>query len=204
MPATRDKRVDAYIASAAPFARPILAHLRALVHRAVPDIEETMRWGFPHFDHDGIVCSMAAFTTHCAVGFWKASLMSDPRGILRPVGKTAMGHLGRITRLDDLPPTRALTAYVKEAARLNADGVTNSTRPRTPRAQPTVPTYLKAALKKNPKASTTFERFSPSQQREYVDWLTDAKTEATRSKRLATTILWLTEGKVRNWQYVRA
>lgn len=118
---TNDPRVDAYIAKSAEFARPILEHLRALVHKACPDVQETMKWSFPHFDYKGIVCSMASFKHHCAFGFWKASLMKDPHKILS--SDEAMGHLGKITSLNDLPSDRVMIAYIKEAAALNEAGV---------------------------------------------------------------------------------
>jgi hypothetical protein len=47
--------------------------LRDLVHKACPEVEETMKWSFPHFDYKGMMCSMAAFKQYCAFGFWKAS-----------------------------------------------------------------------------------------------------------------------------------
>jgi uncharacterized protein YdeI (YjbR/CyaY-like superfamily) len=197
----KDPRVDAYIAKSAAFARPILYHLRALVHKACPGVQETMKWNFPHFDYYGIVCSMAAFKQHCAFGFWKASLMSEGAKFAK-VGTTAMGHLGRITSLADLPPYKTLIGYIKEAAHLNRDGVKV---PKNPAAKKRliVPSDLAAALKKNKKARETFDAFSPSNKRDYVEWLTEAKTEATRAKRLATAMEWMAEGKIRNWKYVR-
>jgi len=197
----KDPRVDAYISKAATFAKPILTHIRKLVHRADPQVEETMKWTFPHFEHKGVLCSMAAFKQHCSLGFWKGDLIFGKAG----TGKSdeAMGHFGRITSLDDLPNDAKLIAYVKEAVRLNEAGVKRPvSRPKEKR-ELVVPDYLVAALKKNKRASTTFEEFSPSHKLEYVDWLTEAKREETREKRLATTIEWLSQGKSRNWKYAR-
>lgn len=198
-----DKRVDAYITRSAPFAKPILKHIRELVHKAVPDVEETMKWSFPHFDHHGMMCSMAAFKEHCAFGFWKASLMSDPKKILGEAAKSAMGHFGRITSLKDLPSDRVLIAYIKEAAKLNEDGVKLPPKSKSIKKAPKLPDYFFAALKRNKNALATFNEFSPACQREYIEWVTEAKSEGTREKRLATAIEWMTEGKKRNWKYVK-
>ena len=200
----RDPRVDEYIARSAGFAKPILVHLRELVHAAVPDVEETMKWSFPHFDYNGIMCSMAAFKQHCTFGFWKASLMSDTKKILGQLGETAMGNFGRITSLEDLPSDKILTSYIKEAARLNKDGVKLPTKPKTTgKKELRVPGYFMAALKKNKKALSTFEEFSYSNKKEYVEWITEAKSEETREKRLETAIEWMSEGKIRNWKYIK-
>ena len=201
---TTDPRIDAYIEKSADFARPILAHLREVVHAACPQVEETMKWSFPHFVYGGgILCSMASFKEHCAFGFWKGSL------ILGEGGKSveAMGQFGRITSLDDLPPRGVLEGYVREAMRLNDAGVKSPTRSKpagAPKPEPAVPDYLAAALAANEAARATFERFPPSQRKEYIEWLTDAKTEATRERRLEQTLEWLSEGKPRNWKYMTA
>ncbi len=197
----KDPRVDAYIAEAAPFARPILAHLRRVVHRACPEVEETIKWGMPSFEYRGILCGMAAFKRHCTFGFWKSKLMDDPHGVLEAAGKTAMGNLGCVSRLSDLPAQRLLTSYVKQAAKLNEQGVK---LPATARAKPrrvTVPADLKSALARNKKARATFESFPPSHKREYVEWVTEAKREETRVRRLRTAVQWMAQGKSRNWKY---
>ncbi|HZX25520.1 MAG TPA: YdeI/OmpD-associated family protein [Telluria sp.] len=195
-----DPRIDAYIAKSADFARPILEHVRAVVHAACPDIEETMKWSMPHFVHNGIVCSMAAFKAHCAVSFWKGELVFG-----YPAGGGAMGHLGRITSVKDLPPKAKLIAYVKQAVKLNADGrpAPARARPAAKRPAAAVPSYLSAALERNAAARAAFDAFSPSHRREYIEWLEEAKTEPTRAKRLLQTIEWLSEGKSRNWKYAR-
>lgn len=200
----RDRRIGAYIAAARPFARPILKHLRGLVHRACPEAEETITWGFPHFMVCGqILCGMAAFNEHCAFIFRKAPLMKDAALMANARRETAMGHLGRITALRDLPSGRQLTAYIREAASLNERGISAvKKRPAGPRP-PVVPPDLRAALSRNAKAKRTFHRFTASQQREYVEWLTEAKREGTREKRLVTAVQWMSEGKVRNWRYIK-
>ncbi|GIV01873.1 MAG: hypothetical protein KatS3mg015_0703 [Fimbriimonadales bacterium] len=200
MPRT-DPRVDQYIASAAEFAQPILTHLRELVHRACPEVEETMKWSFPHFEFKGVLCSMAAFKHHCAFGFWKASLMKDPKGILRE--GEAMGHLGKITSLDDLPPDRVLLAYIREAVELNEKGVKLPAKKSSASKPVRVPKDFQEALKANPKAQATFKSFPPSHKREYVEWIEEAKRDATRQRRIQTAIEWLAEGKSRNWKYER-
>ncbi|HSM14866.1 MAG TPA: YdeI/OmpD-associated family protein [Thermoanaerobaculia bacterium] len=193
---TRDPRVDAYIAKAAPFAQPILEHLRGLVHRGDPAITETIKWGMPSFEHGGIVCHMAAFKAHVAFGFWRAGLVGSTGR-----EQEAMGQFGRIATLDDLPADRTVVALVKKAAALNEKGAPKATKPKRPKPELPVPKDLAAALRKNAKARKTFEGFPPSHRREYVEWITEAKTDATRARRLATTLEWLAEGKPRNWKY---
>lgn len=196
---TKDSRVDAYIAKSAEFAKPILTHIRKLVHTACPEVQETMKWTFPHFEYKGVLCSMAAFKSHCAFGFWKGELFL-------PKGKEneAMGWFGRIIKLSDLPNDKVLGLYIKEAVRLNETGTKVPSRSKPKERKPLViPDYFLAAVKKNKKALTTFEDFSYSHKKEYVEWVTEAKTEATRNKRLGTTVEWLSKGKSLNWKYER-
>ncbi len=200
--ATKDKRIDAYIAKSADFAKPIITHLRELVHAACPDVTETIKWGMPSFDYKGPMCGFAAFKQHCSFGFWKASLMKDPKLMENAKAESAMGHLGRITSLKELPSDKKLIAYIKEAMKLNEDGVKVERKPK-PKKELSVPKYLIDALRKNKKALTTFETFSPSAQREYVDWITEAKTEDTRNKRMEQAVEWMAEGKPRNWKYMK-
>lgn len=191
----KDPRVDAYIAKSAAFARPILNHFRGLIHAACPEVEETMKWRFPHFLHRGIMCSMAAFKAHCALGFWKSRLLfkDSPHA-------GAMDHFGRITSFSDLPGDAVLLGHLKEAVRLNEAGVQRPSR-NLPKKKLRVPPWFRSALKKNKKALAAFDNFSYSHKKEYIEWLTEAKTEETRARRLATTIQWLAEGKSRNWKY---
>ena len=195
---TTDPRVDEYIGAAAEFAKPILVHIRKLVHKALPEVTETMKWSFPHFDYKGMLCSMASFKQHCAFGFWKQSLLEADAFAAQ---KTAMGSFGRITSLADLPADKVIIDLVKQAAKLNDNGVKIQKKPAAPKKELVVPDDLTAALKKNKKANATFENFPYSCKKEYIEWITEAKTEATRNKRLATTLDWLAEGKRRNWKY---
>ena len=202
--ATKDKRIDNYIAKSAGFAKPILNHLRALVHKACPDTEETMKWSFPHFDYKGgMMCSMAAFKEHCAFSFWKASLMKDPKLLNNAKSETAMGHLGRITSLKDLPADKIMISYIKEAIKLNDDKVKIVKVKPVEKAPLIIPEDINAALKKTKKAQTTFENFSYSNKKEYVQWITEAKSEVTRNKRLTQAVAWMAEGKIRNWKYLK-
>ncbi len=198
--AARDPRIDAYIARSADFAKPILTHLREVVHSACPKVEETIKWSFPHFMYEGMLCSMASFKAHAAFGFWKGSLILDAKE--RSVEDT-MGQFGQITSLGDLPSRKLLTGYIRKAMKLNEKGVKPPTRiKRAPKPEATVPKDLAAALGKNSKARTTFDGFSASHRREYVQWITEARTEATRQRRLETAIEWMAEGKSRNWKYI--
>ena len=196
MPAL-DPRFDAYIEKSADFAKPILIHIRRLVHKACPDIRETMKWSFPHFDYKGTVCSMASFKEHCAFGFWKQSLLEQDAF---PTEKTAMGSFGRITSVKDLPADKVMIGLIHQAVELNEKGIKVAKKP-VEKKELVVPEDLSNALSKNRSAKATFEKFSPSHRREYVMWIEEAKTEATRNKRLATTVEWLSEGKSKNWKY---
>ena len=197
--ARKDARIDAYIAKAQPFARPILERIRATVLSASKELEETLKWGHPAFTYNGIICVMAGFKRHVTLGFSKSKLLLDANGV--PAGE-AWGQFGRITELSELPPTRELVGYVKRAMKLNADGVTVKRVVKPKQAIP-MPAALRTALAKAPKAKACYAALPPGHQREYLEWVTEAKTDATRDKRIATTIEWLTEGKHRNWKYER-
>ena len=194
--ASCDPRVDQYIAKAQPFARPVLKHLRKIVHTGCPDVEETMKWSFPHFQYKGMLCSMAAFKAHCVFGFWNHSMMSEDQK-----SSDAMGQFGRLTSIDDLPADKTLIAMVKKAVALNDAGV-KPNRVKSPKAPLDTPDDMMAALRKNKKAMATFEGLPPSHRREYVEWVVEAKADDTRERRLKTAIEWMAEGKIRNWKYV--
>jgi uncharacterized protein YdeI (YjbR/CyaY-like superfamily) len=199
-----DSRVDAYIEKAAPFAQPVLLKLRKLIFQACPEVKETIKWGFPNYEvHGTMLCNMAAFKEHCAFGFWKASLLKDPDGILHMAEKNSMGHLDRLSSVKDLPAGKILVSYLREAAMLNKNNV-KVVRPKSsPKKELTLPKALATALKKNKKALTVFEAFSPSKRHEYIEWINEAKTEETQNKRLETAIEWIAEGKARNWKYMK-
>ena len=192
--------VDAYIEKSADFAKPILKRLRKLFHQASPAIREEMKWGAPHFVHQGIVGMMAAFKQHVSWGFWNAKLMPDPQGLLKE-SETLTSFGFKPKSIADLPPDAIILEYIRAAVTLNEQGVKRPVAKRKPAAKIEVPKDLRAALKQNPKARATFEAFSPSHQREYIEWITEAKRPETRERRIATTLEWLTEGKSRNWKY---
>jgi len=197
-----DNRVDAYIEKSADFAKPILKHLRELVHKASSEIQETMKWSSPFFDLNGPVCQMAAFKQHAAFGFWKATLLNDPHQILNQEPDTA-GSIGKITSLGDLPDDEILIRYIQQAINLNLHGIKapSKTPVKMEKTALLIPLYFKELLAGNPLADEHFNKFSPSQQKEYVSWLEEARTEATRVKRLETALEWISEGKIRHWKY---
>ncbi|MDZ4724162.1 MAG: YdeI/OmpD-associated family protein [candidate division Zixibacteria bacterium] len=200
----KDARVDAYIAKSADFAKPILVHLRETVHHACPAVEETMKWSFPHFEYKGVLCSMASFKAHASFGFWKGSLLGEKEGMVVKADDTSMGHLGRITKIADLPNKKTMTQLIKDAMKLNDDGVKV---PKTPRVTATtpleIPDYFIKALRRNKEAQKAFGAFSPSHKKEYIEWIVEAKSDATREKRIEQALEWMSEGKSRNWKYVR-
>lgn len=200
---TSNTLVDDYISNSNDFAKPTLNHLRTLVHKACPDVEEAIKWGFPHFGYKGMLCFMAAFKQHCTFGFWKGELLKDDHKVLTSLGESAMGHFGKIRTVKDLPPDKIILTYLKEAVKLNEDGV-NLPRKKNPTLDNIqVPSDLKKALMRNKKSAEIFQAFSNSNKKDYVEWLEEAKTEATREKRLLQAIEWISEGKVRNWKYIK-
>ena len=195
----KDPRVDAYIAQAAEFARPILTEIRQRVHAACPEAVETLKWKMPTFMHHGLLCGMAAFKNHAAFSFWKGSLILDGTGSR---ADEAMGQFGRLTTVSDLPAKRVFAGYVKKAMELNEAGVKVMRVRTTPRPRLKPPPPFQAALGKNRKALTHWSAFSPSMQREYIEWITEAKRDDTRDRRIATAVAWIAEGKSRNWKYM--
>jgi uncharacterized protein YdeI (YjbR/CyaY-like superfamily) len=198
-------QVDEYIAAAPAFAQPILHHIRELVHKALPDVEEDIKWSMPFFIYRGLmVGNMAAFKQHCSFGLWGKEAAAD----LRADGlydRKAMGVLGKLTSLKDLPPDREFIKYVRAAAAEIETGArtTNYSRskPSAPKPPPEVPTSLAAALKKNKAAAAQFAAMPPGCKREYCEWIAEAKRDETREKRAATAVEWIAEGKRRNWKY---
>lgn len=203
---SRDKRIDEYIAKVQPFAKPILKHLRELVHKACPEVTETIKWGMPSFEYKGPYFGFASFKQHCVGGFWKSKLLKDPKGFLgerKAQGGEAMGNLGRMTSLKDLPPDKVMIDFFKQAKKLNDDGV--KVERKTSEKKPLkIPKELIAALNENEKATQTFENFSPSNKREYAEWIMEAKTDETKIKRLETAVDWMAEGKPRQWKYMKS
>jgi uncharacterized protein YdeI (YjbR/CyaY-like superfamily) len=200
-------KVDAYINKAKPFAQPILEHLRSLVHKACPGVEETIKWSRPFFEYKGaILGNMSAFKEHCSFGFWGEEIGAVLReaNAVRP---DAMGSLGRIASVKDLPPDKQILAWIRQATAFIDSG--NYTSPvaarhkvvKAPKSAPEPPEGFTAALKKDKKASAAYAAFSPSCKREYVEWIAEAKRPETRDKRIATAIEWIAEGKQRHWKY---
>jgi uncharacterized protein YdeI (YjbR/CyaY-like superfamily) len=201
--AKRDPRVDAYIKQAQPFARPILNHIRKIVHAAVPGVEETIKWSAPAFEYKGPFCGVNAFKHYAVFGFWKGELLKDhlPGSMETPYPGN---QFGKLTSVDDLPSVKDLTRIIKAAAKLNDEGIKAPPMRRAgPRPALKAPKDLLAALAKNKKAMATFENFAPGQRREYIAWVLEAKQAATRETRITTAVEWMAEGKVRNWKYVK-
>lgn len=195
--------VDEYINKAQPFAQPILHHLRKLVHEACPDVDEKIKWGMPSFEYFGLMCGFAAFKQHCTFGFWRAALMKDKMLMNNAKSEVAMGHLGRITTLNDLPDDKKIKAYIKEAMKLNKDGIKIIKTKPSAVQELIIPDELARQLKKNVKCLKIFENFSITNKRDYVDWISEAKTEATKNKRIQQSLEWISEGKPRNWKYMK-
>jgi uncharacterized protein YdeI (YjbR/CyaY-like superfamily) len=204
---TLNPKVDAYLVKVQPFAQPIMTHLRALVHKGCPAIEETIRWSRPFFQYRGVIlCNMAAFKEHCSFGFWGEEIGAVLREA-KVLGENGMGSLGRITGVKDLPSDKQMLVWIRQAAAFVDSG--QHTSPiaarrrvvKSPKPSVEPPAEFATALQKNKQAAAAFATFSPSCKREYVEWIADAKRPETRDKRIATAIEWISEGKQRNWKY---
>lgn len=200
----KDPRVDAYIAEAAPFAQPILKHLRGVAHRAVPDAEETIKWSMPFFTVNGkILCNMAAFKAHCSFGVLgpeaRSEIAKDGHG-----SEEGMGTFGKLTAVKDLPAEAKLAGYLKRSAARIAAGrspMAAAAAKRQPRKPIPAPPEFSAALGRSARAKLNFAKLPPSHQREYLEWITEAKREETRDRRIAQSVEWIADGKSRNWKY---
>lgn len=194
----RSKEIDAYVKKSPDWAQPILVYIRDVVHETCPDVEEAMKWSSPTFIHHGIMCGMVAFKNYAALHFWKNELVV-------PGTKDAAGgptrQLGKLTTVDDLPPKKILQGYIMKAMQLNEQGVKTPKAPAKKKKALAMPDYFAAAIKKNKKALAVYEQFSPSHQREYIEWVVDAKGDDTRERRVKQAVEWMAEGKSRNWKY---
>lgn len=209
---TKDPRIDAYIAKSADFAKPIMKKLRALVHKGCPGVVETVKWGMPSFEYPAksILCGFAAFKQHAVFGFWKSAILfgdgKEAKAVREKLNWGAPGRdpvPARITSVKDLPSDAAMVRLVKQACALNEAGVKLPKRPTTKKPPPKAPADFAAALKKARGAKANYEAFSPSHQREYIEWITEAKADDTRARRIAQAVEWIAEGKSRNWKYER-
>jgi uncharacterized protein YdeI (YjbR/CyaY-like superfamily) len=199
-----NSHIDNYISKSEAFAKPILTHLRKIIHTACPDVEETVKWSFPHFMYKkSILCSMASFKQHCAFTFWLASQMEDTDKILLAgEDRNSMGHLGQLKSIKDIPSEKILAKYIKQAMVLIDKGVKLSKKTAATTKELAIPDYFIKALKQNKKALINFENFNYTNKKEYVEWIAETKTEDTRNKRIEQSVEWLAEGKIRNWKDV--
>jgi len=196
--------IDSYIANAEDFAKPILAHWRRLIHQHCPDVEEVMKWALPHFEYKKEnMCVMGAYKNHCSFSFLKDSLMTDPRLKANKDLKPIQRFLGKVSKMSDLPPDEEFIAMLEEARQLNEKGI-KIKREKPESDKPKIletPDYLLGALIANPKAKEVFESKSNSFRKEYIIWITDAKTDETRQKRIIEALEWIAEGKGRFWKH---
>jgi uncharacterized protein YdeI (YjbR/CyaY-like superfamily) len=206
-PRNLNPKVDAYIDRAKPFAMPILLHFRALIHKACPDVEETIKWSMPFFEYRGkILGNMAAFKEHCSFNLWGQEINAVLTGD-NVVKTEGMGKFGRIATVKDLPPDKQMLSWLRQAAAFIESGnytspiAARKTAAKPPKEAIEAPSEFTTALKKNKQAATTFAAFSPSCQREYLEWIAEAKRPETRNKRITTAIEWIAEGKQRHWKY---
>ena len=209
-----DPRVDAQIEGAPGFARPVLRHLRTLIHQA-GEVEETIKWQRPFFLHQGeIVCSLGAFKEHCSLGIWGEG-MSDVLRADGVSGDDASGSIGRITCLADLPDDALLLHWLRKAVAIAAAKASaprgarikaapqkaGKSLPQIAKGELATPEDLVRELARVAGATENFQAFAPSCRKEYVEWIEEAKRPETRAKRLGEAVGWIAEGKRRNWKY---
>lgn len=191
-----DPRIDAFIAKAQPFAQPILSHLRDAIHRACPHMAETIKWGRPAFENEGrIVAVLGAFKAHASLTLWK---MGEAIGR----GEEGAGRFGQLTSLADLPDDAELIRIIQATASARAESAPPKPK-KAPRAELPVPEELAGALAQAAVAKATFDAFSPTNRRDYCEWIAEAKKPETRAARVAQAVEWLAEGKTRHWKYQR-
>ncbi|HEX4682397.1 MAG TPA: YdeI/OmpD-associated family protein [Gemmatimonadaceae bacterium] len=191
----QDKRIDAYIAKAPDYAKPILTRLRDVVHDACPECEETVKWGHPTFTYNGILCGMIAFKASALLHFWKGQLLEVD-------GRKASDVFVKVADVKELPPKKTMVAFIRKAMALNDEGTPLPKRPVKPKTELVMPDDFLTAVQKNKRALAVYDKFSPSNKREYIEWIVDAKREETREKRIAQAVEWMAEGKPRNWKYM--
>ncbi len=197
----RNPQIDHIILNAQPFAKPILIYFRNLMHEICPEVEEKIKWGMPHFDYKGqMMCHMAAFKKHCAIGFFKAALI-DEKLVEMAKSETAMGHLGKITSISEMPNEKIIAKWIKGGMKLNEAGIKIPKSKVTQAVKLTAPDDLLKAINKNKQAKINWNNFSPSHQKEYIQWITEAKTDTTKMKRTSAAIELIAEGKGKNWKY---
>lgn len=201
------RQIDAYIADAPEFAQPILTHLRSLVHKASPEIEEDIKWRQPFFLHRGsLLCFMAAFKQHCSFGFWggeMGAVMKQDGREGEDGAKGSRGAFGRITSVADLPSNKEMMGYIKQAIAFTETAVDTpkSAKTRKPKPEVEPPAEFVLAMKQREGAAEAFATLSPSCRREYVNWILEAKRAETKERRIQTAVQWITEGKSLNWKY---
>jgi uncharacterized protein YdeI (YjbR/CyaY-like superfamily) len=163
----------------------------------VPSVEEAMKWSMPAYLADGkILLITSAFKGHAALNFWRGQEIGDGEA-----KAGAMGQFGRLTSLEDLPSDAELDVLIRQAAEVAKTAPAPRKPKHAPKPQPGLHPEFAAALAKAPKAKAALDGFPPSAQREYLEWIAEAKQAATRQKRIATAVEWLSEGKRRNWKY---
>lgn len=198
----KPKTVDDYIHLAEPFAQPVLIHLRNLVHTACPQVEEALKWGMPHFIYKTNLCAMASFKHHCSFMIHKAALIVASQDVLKPIGTSGMGNFGKIKSLSDLPSDEIILGLLQRAIELTDQGIELPKIKKSIQV-PDLPEDFREALQERMEVYDQFESMAPSHRKEYIEWISDAKREATRQQRIATAVEWISQGKGRNWKYMK-
>jgi hypothetical protein len=191
--------VEARIAEAAEFARPICEKLRAAIRHGAPQLREVIKWGNPCYEGGGLVCGFAAFQKHVRLFFFKGAQVPDPDGLLAQGEDNVSGRALSFTSAEAVP-VKKVERLVRAAAKLDADK-SRKPLPRARRPELPMPKEFSIALKRTPKARAFFEILPPSCRREYIEWISTAKREETRARRLAEALTMLSSGRRYNDEY---
>lgn len=196
------KEVNKYISNAPISQQKILSKLREIIHKASLDIEEKIRWSHPHFDYMGKgMCFIQALKERVTFGFWFGDkIYNSPK--LSKEAKAIYETMGNLTDVSQIPSTKLIIEEIHLAMKLIESG-NRDVKEKKVKPQLVIPDYLSLRFKKDKTANSSFSKMSPSHQREYVDWIIDAKTDETRENRISTMMSQVKEGKSKNWKYIK-
>jgi hypothetical protein len=189
------EQINQYMAELPEWQRRMLVRLRQLIHEAAPEVEEAWRWDKPHFDNAGIMVGLCAFKEHVAVWFHKGALLKDTKKLFEATARTEeKGMRAYKLHEGDKINEAAFLDLVKQAVAVNDKGTKLREAKPTKKAL-VVPEDLEQVLRKDPTAWANWEAFPVGHRRAYVEWVTDARQEETRKRRIAQSLEKIREGE---------
>lgn len=190
------ENITAYIEKATPEFKEVMIALRSVLNNPNFDIKEDWKWGAPNFNNEGMICWLAHFRNHVGMNFFKGTLIKDKYNLFTHYREEKGNRQLKFSDINQIIPEQ-IEYYIEEAIKLNQENIKVVKK----EIDTSLPLDLETELNNNPKAKMFFESLAPSYKRDYIEWIEEAKREATRTKRLATTMEWLSEGKKKNWKY---